>query len=119
MADLERLEELAAKIKVSSLCALGQTAPNPVLTTLKYFRSEYEEHIKNKRCPALQCKALIKYWVVADKCTGCTLCVRVCPTKAIEGEKKKVHTIDQELCVKCGLCFEACRVQAIEITTGE
>ncbi len=119
IADLEWLEELAAKIKVSSLCALGQTAPNPVLTTLKYFRSEYEEHIKNKRCPALQCKALIKYWVVADKCTGCTLCVRVCPTKAIEGERKKVHTIDQELCVKCGLCFEACRVQAIEITTGE
>jgi len=119
MADLERLEELAAKIKVSSLCALGQTAPNPVLTTLKYFRSEYEEHIKNKRCPALQCKALIKYRVVADKCTGCTLCARVCPVKAIEGERKEVHTIDQELCVKCGLCFAACRFQAIEITTGE
>lgn len=119
MADLERLEELAAKIKVSSLCALGQTAPNPVLTTLKYFRSEYEEHIRNKRCPALQCKALIKYQVVADKCTGCTLCARVCPVKAIEGEKKEAHTIDQELCVKCGLCFEACRFQAIEITTGE
>ncbi len=119
MADLERLEELSAKIKVSSLCALGQTAPNPVLTTLKYFRSEYEEHIKNKRCPALQCKALIKYQVVADKCTGCTLCARVCPVKAIEGERKEVHTIDQELCVKCGLCFEACRFQAIDITTGE
>jgi len=119
MADLERLEELSAKIKVSSLCALGQTAPNPVLTTLKYFRSEYEEHIKNKRCPALQCKALIKYQVVADKCTGCTLCARVCPVKAIEGERKEIHTIDQELCVQCGLCFEACRFQAIEITTGE
>jgi len=119
MADLERLEELATKIKVSSLCALGQTAPNPVLTTLKYFRSEYEEHIKNKRCPALQCKALIKYQIVADKCTGCTLCTRGCPTKAIEGEKKEVHTIDQVLCIQCGLCFEACRFQAIEITTGE
>ncbi|MBA7553662.1 NADP-reducing hydrogenase subunit HndC [subsurface metagenome] len=119
IADLEQLEELAAKIKVSSLCALGQTAPNPVLTTLKYFRSEYEDHIKNKRCTALQCKALIKYRVVADKCTGCTLCARGCPTKAIEGEKKEVHTIKQELCVQCGLCFEACKFQAIEITTGE
>ena len=116
--DIAELEELAAKVKVSSLCGLGQTAPNPVLTTLRYFRSEYDDHIRNKRCTAKKCKALIRYSVVAEACTGCMLCARVCPTKAAHGERKKVHVIDQDTCIQCGLCYEACRFDAIEITTG-
>ena len=116
--DVAALEELAAKIRISSLCGLGQTAPNPVLTTLRYFRSEYDEHIRNKRCPAKKCKALIRFTVLTDACTGCMLCARVCPTKAARGERKKPHFIDQDTCVQCGLCFEACRFKAIEITTG-
>ncbi len=119
MEDLDELEELAYKIKKTSLCGLGQTAPNPVLTTLKYFRNEYEEHILNKRCPAKKCKALIQYRVVADKCTGCTLCARACPTGAVKGKSKEVHYINPDECIKCGLCFEACRYDAIEIITGE
>jgi NADH-quinone oxidoreductase subunit F len=116
--DIAGLEELAAKIRISSLCGLGQTAPNPVLTTLCYFRTEYDEHIRNKRCPAKKCKALIRFSVVAETCTGCMLCARVCPTKAARGERKKLHTIDQDSCIQCGLCYEACRFSAIEITTG-
>jgi len=116
--DVAELEDLAAKVKVSSLCGLGQTAPNPVLTTLKYFRAEYDDHIRNKRCEAKKCKALIRYGVVADACTGCMLCARVCPTKAARGERKKVHTIDQDTCIRCGLCFEACRFDAIAVTSG-
>ncbi len=116
--DIAELEDLAAKVKVSSLCGLGQTAPNPVLTTLKYFRAEYDDHIRNKRCEARKCKALIRFGVVADACTGCMLCARVCPTKAAHGERKKVHTIDQDTCVRCGLCYEACRFDAIAVTSG-
>ncbi|HET6450648.1 MAG TPA: NADH-quinone oxidoreductase subunit NuoF [Spirochaetia bacterium] len=116
--DIAELEELAARIKVSSLCGLGQTAPNPVLTTLRYFRSEYDDHIRNHRCAARKCKALIRYHVLPDACTGCMLCARVCPTKAAHGERKKAHVIDQETCIQCGLCFEACRFDAIEIRTG-
>jgi NADH-quinone oxidoreductase subunit F len=117
--DIAELEDLAAKVKVSSLCGLGQTAPNPVLTTLRYFRAEYDEHIRNKRCVAKKCKALIRFHVVTEKCTGCMLCARVCPTKAARGERKKAHAIDQETCIRCGLCHEACRFDAIEITTGK
>ncbi|HUJ74312.1 MAG TPA: NADH-quinone oxidoreductase subunit NuoF [bacterium] len=116
--DIPELEELAAKVKVSSLCGLGQTAPNPVLTTLRYFRGEYDDHIRNKRCAAKKCKALIRYSVVAESCTGCMLCARVCPTKAAHGERKKVHVIDQDTCIQCGLCFEACRFDAIQISSG-
>ena len=116
--DIAGLEELAAKVKVSSLCGLGQTAPNPVLTTLRYFRAEYDDHIRNKRCAAKKCKALIRYSVSAERCTGCMLCARVCPTKAAHGERKKVHVIDQDTCIQCGLCFEACRFDAIAITSG-
>jgi NADH-quinone oxidoreductase subunit F len=116
--DIAELEDLAAKVKVSSLCGLGQTAPNPVLTTLRYFRAEYDDHIRNHRCEAKKCKALIRYSVTAESCTGCMLCARVCPTKAAHGERKKVHVIDQDTCIQCGLCFEACRFDAIEIASG-
>jgi NADH-quinone oxidoreductase subunit F len=119
MADLERLEELAQKVKVSSLCGLGQTAPNPVLTTLKYFRDEYLEHIQQQRCRALQCRALIRFRVIEETCTGCGACARVCPTQAAKGERKAVHEIDQSLCIQCGLCSDACRFAAIAVTTGE
>ena len=118
MSDLDQLEELAGRVKKSSLCGLGQTAPNPVLTTLKYFRDEYIEHIQNKRCPAKHCRELISFRVNEQACTGCTLCARVCPTHAATGERKAPHKIDETLCIKCGLCYEACRFNAIEIDTG-
>jgi NADH-quinone oxidoreductase subunit F len=117
-ADIPLLEELAAKIRLSSLCGLGQTAPNPVLTTLRFFRDEYTEHIVEGRCRAKKCKALIRYSVIAEKCTGCMLCARVCPTKAARGERKKIHAIDPATCIACGLCHEACRFAAIAIETG-
>ena len=116
--DIADLEELAAKVRLSSLCGLGQTAPNPVLTTLRYFRSEYDDHIRNKRCAAKKCKALIRFNVIVESCTGCMLCAKVCPTKAARGERKKPHSIDQDTCIQCGLCHEACRFDAIEITSG-
>ncbi|MBP2644770.1 MAG: hndC 2 [Firmicutes bacterium] len=113
--DIELLEELSDQIRRNALCGLGQTAPNPVLTTLKYFRHEYEAHIKDKKCPAKQCRPLIKYVILEDKCIGCTACSRVCPVKAISGEPKKAHKIDSSLCTKCGACKEKCRFSAIEI----
>ncbi len=113
--DIELLEDLAEKIKVSSLCGLGQTAPNPVLTTIRYFRDEYVAHIRDKRCPAKHCKALLKYEVIPEKCVGCTACARVCPTKCISGEVKKVHVIDQEKCIKCGSCVAKCKFDAISV----
>ncbi len=116
--DIAVLEDIAKTTKISALCGLGQTAPNPVLTTLRYFRHEYDEHIKEKKCRARKCKALIRFSVNAEKCTGCTLCSKVCPTKAAHGERKKAHVIDQETCVRCGLCAEACKFKAIEIGTG-
>ena len=113
--DLDYLEELAHKIKDNSLCGLGQTAPNPVLTTLKYFRDEYEAHINEGRCPAMHCKALITYEIVADKCKGCTLCAKACPVDAISGEKKKPFVIDKDSCIRCGLCMDKCRLGAIRV----
>ncbi|MBM3403281.1 MAG: NADH-quinone oxidoreductase subunit NuoF [Bacteroidetes bacterium] len=111
--DIEKLEELSHQIKENSLCGLGQTAPNPVLTTLKYFRDEYEAHITAKRCPAKVCKPLLTYTVIPENCTGCMVCARNCPSNAITGEKKQVHLIHQELCIKCGACFTKCKFSAI------
>ncbi|MEI7661470.1 MAG: NADH-quinone oxidoreductase subunit NuoF [Bacteroidota bacterium] len=111
--DLEKLEELAYQIKDNSLCGLGQTAPNPVLTTIRYFRDEYEAHISHKKCPAKVCRPLLTYKVDEEKCTGCLVCQKNCPVKAITGERKKPHFIDQELCTKCGVCFSKCKFQSI------
>ncbi len=113
--DLDRLEELAHHVQKTSLCGLGQLAPNPVLTTLKYFREEYEAHIYDKKCPAGVCKSLITIQIVTDNCTGCTACARVCPVQAITGEVKKPHEINPEICTRCGLCIETCNFNAIEV----
>lgn len=106
--DIELLEMLGQQIMEGSLCGLGNSAPNPVLTTIRYFREEYETHIHDKKCPAKQCKALITYHIEADKCKGCTLCAKKCPVNCISGEAKKPHVIDQNLCTKCGTCLEVC-----------
>jgi len=106
--DVELLQELAESVKGNSLCGLGQTAPNPVLTSIRYFRDEYEEHIVEKRCSAMQCQALISYYILPDKCQGCMICARNCPVQAIEGGKRMVHVIDQDKCINCGICFDVC-----------
>jgi NADH-quinone oxidoreductase subunit F len=110
---LSLLEELALCVKDASLCGLGKTSPNPVLATMKYFRAEYEEHIVNKRCPTKQCKALCTPEILADKCRGCRLCLKICPADAISGELKQVHFIDEDKCIKCGACRSICRFNAI------
>ena len=113
MEDLDKLEELCYHLKENSLCALGQTAPNPIISTLRYFRDEYIAHIVDKKCPAGVCKDLLQYKINADKCKGCTLCARVCPNGAISGSVKEPHMINQDKCVKCGACMEKCRFGAI------
>ncbi len=119
--DIETLEELSETAIEASLCALGKSAPNPFLSTLRYFRDEYEAHINEKRCPALSCKALIAYYIDPDKCQACMICLRKCPAEAIDGGKKKIHVIDQEKCTNCGTCFEVCpsRFGAVTKISGE
>ena len=118
--DIDILLEVGKAVNAGSLCGLGQSAANPVLTTIKYFREEYEEHINEKRCRALACKALISFRIDADKCKGCTICAKACPTDAIAGEKKAVHVIDQSKCIQCGMCLEKCpkKFRAVECVPG-
>ena len=113
LEDLDKLEELAYYIKENSLCGLGQTAPNPVLATLKFFREEYVAHVVEKKCPAGVCKSLLNYVIDADKCKGCTLCARKCPAGAIVGTVKNPHVIDTTKCIKCGACIDSCKFGAI------
>ncbi|MBR6608029.1 MAG: 4Fe-4S binding protein, partial [Oscillospiraceae bacterium] len=113
LEDLDKMEELCYHIKANSLCGLGQSAPNPVLSTLKYFRDEYVAHIVDKKCPAGVCKALLSFNIDPEKCKGCTLCSRVCPAGAISGTVKQPHVIDQSKCLKCGACIEKCKFGAI------
>jgi ferredoxin len=113
--DLEFLEELSSTVVEASLCQLGGSAPNPVLSTLRYFRHEYEEHIRDHKCRAGVCKTLIEYTVFEENCEMCGVCRKHCPVGAIEGEKKKMHFIDPAKCIKCGICFEVCNFDAIEV----
>ncbi len=114
--DIELLEELAETVKDTSLCQLGQTAPNPILTTLRYFKDEYEAHITDKKCPAHVCKSLITYTIDAKKCVGCQMCAKKCPVEAISGKAKQTHMINQKTCIQCGICFETCKFQAVEVS---
>lgn len=112
--DIEKLEKLSVQIKEASLCGLGQTAPNPVQTTIRYYLDEYKAHIYDRKCPAGECQALVEFYIVADKCVGCTLCAKNCPVDAISGERKEVHVIDSEICVQCGKCLTSCNFGAIK-----
>jgi len=114
-ADLETLETLAGVVKSTSLCGLGKSAPNPVLSTLRYFHDEYVAHIVDHKCPAGVCRALIEYYVIEDLCTGCGLCRRKCPQEAISGEKKELHVIDPTLCIKCDICYDVCKFDAVGV----
>jgi NADH-quinone oxidoreductase subunit F len=119
--DIEKLEEIAEVTSVASLCALGQTAANPMLTTINHFRNEYEAHIKEKKCPALVCKGLVSYYINLEKCNACMLCFKNCPANAIIGEKMKIHIIDQLKCTKCGTCYDVCppKFRAVQKISGE
>ncbi|MEJ2685509.1 MAG: NADH-ubiquinone oxidoreductase-F iron-sulfur binding region domain-containing protein, partial [Candidatus Sulfobium sp.] len=112
--DIERLERLSRGVKVTSLCGLGQTAPNPVLSNIRYFREEFETHIRDRKCPAKVCRELLTYSIVEELCTGCGACLRACPAGAVSGEKKKPHSIDPDICIRCGACFDVCRFKSVE-----
>jgi NADH:ubiquinone oxidoreductase subunit F (NADH-binding) len=111
--DIQKLRDIGKAMQRASLCGLGQTASNPVISTLRYFMDEYTEHIEKHHCRAGKCKGLISYWIDIDQCVGCTACARVCPVDAIAGERKKPHEIDPEKCIKCGQCFDACKFGAV------
>jgi len=113
--DIEKLIKMSELIKKTSLCGLGATAPNPVLTTIKYFREEYETHIRDHKCPAKVCKPLITFSILEDKCNGCQLCRLRCPAEAVVGAKKEPHKIIQEKCIKCGACFDGCKFDAVVV----
>ncbi len=113
--DVDKMKTIGRAMQKASLCGLGQTAPNPILSTMHYFEDEYKAHIKEKRCPSGKCKALISYHILADKCIGCTVCARKCPVNAISGERRQLHEIDQEICIKCGECYTACKFDAVFI----
>lgn len=113
--DLELLQELAEMVKDFSLCGLGRTSPNTVLSTLKYFQDEYQTHVEDKKCTAGICRDLIEYFVLEDKCTGCGACLKLCPQQAIQGEPKNPHTIDPSTCIRCGVCRDACPYEAIMV----
>jgi len=118
MSDLDLLEELGNVVKDASMCGLGQTAPNSVLSTLQYFKDEYIAHIQEKKCPARVCRPLLYFSIIEAECTGCGACKNACPEVAISGEKKELHSIDQEKCTKCGICYETCKFNAIIKGTG-
>ncbi|MPN13475.1 NADP-reducing hydrogenase subunit HndC [bioreactor metagenome] len=115
MEDLEYLKNLSRVIKDTALCGLGQTSPNPVLSTIEHFYDEYVAHVKDRVCPAGRCKALKLYTIVPEKCTGCTACTRACPVAAITGEKRQPHVIDVDKCIRCGACYDKCKFTAINI----
>jgi NADH-quinone oxidoreductase subunit F len=119
--DLVVLQEISELLRETSLCALGKTAPNPFMSTFRYFREEYEAHVREKRCPALSCKKLISYYIEPDKCKACLICLKKCPENAIEGAKKRIHVILQEKCTRCGTCLEVCptRFSAVKKISGE
>jgi NADH-quinone oxidoreductase subunit F len=119
--DIDVLIEIAEGVKDSALCGLGQTCPNPILTTIKYFRDEYDEHVRQHKCRAGVCKSLVAYYIDPEKCQGCMSCARKCPVDAIEGGKKTIHVIDQDLCTKCGTCLTACpkKFSSVRVISGE